>query len=306
MNITLQQLEAFLEISRKKSFSLAAESLHLSQPAVSLSIKKMEDELGICLFDRTTREVRLTEAGKFLYSKVERISSNLENCLSELKEMATGTHGTIIISCLPSLAALILPEIIVAFTKKFPKIKIFIKDELADGIIHSVRSGESHLGISIFKKNIENLEFTPLLYDKFYVLCRKDHPLASQKTVAWDELNNYKIVTMPIETSVRQQLEATFTKNGRHLRPVQEASFLATLGGMVKADIGVTLLPSFTFPLLPNHNDLEKILFTDPVIEREIGLLNCNIFSSTPSVDVFKKEIHSIIKNDISYHLDSE
>lgn len=272
MNISIQQLEAFLEVSRQKSFSHAAKTLCLSQPALSTSINKLEATLGIQLLTRSTRVIRLTQAGKRFLPHVELMLNGLKNAVSELQEMAAGSSGSLVISCLPSVAAYILPQIIMAFNRRYPKISIHVKDELANGVIKSVGSGESDLGISILPNRDHQLHFVPLISDRYYVTCRKDHPLAGKKEVSWSELKQHHFLSMNRNTSVRQQLDETFIRQGREFIPFQEVSFLATIGAMVKSGLGVTLLPSLTFPLL-GYPDFAKILFVDPIIERMIGVL---------------------------------
>ncbi|NKB28489.1 MAG: LysR family transcriptional regulator [Rhodobacteraceae bacterium] len=163
MNITLNQLRAFVAVARERSFTRAAEALATSQPSISLLIKQLETALGLKLFDRTTKELHLTaEAANFLPT-IERLNEDLDAALQDLLATAERRRGRVSLAVLHSIATNVLPDTVASFAAKYPNIRISVRDDNTKAICQQVRNGEVDLGVAGHVDGDADLMFEPLL-----------------------------------------------------------------------------------------------------------------------------------------------
>src|SRR5579871_5280743 len=142
MNISLRQLRVFLAVARQRHFRRAAEQLHLSQPAVSRHIAELEAELGLRLFDRTTREVLPTETGRYLESAIERVLDELEGVLEHVHSEGERRRGKVRVASVPTLSASLMPACIADCHQRYPELTIQLHDQAQTHVLDSVRGGE--------------------------------------------------------------------------------------------------------------------------------------------------------------------
>ena len=148
MNITLRQIRAFVSVSRLGSFTRAATALNLTQPTLTVQIRRLEEALDIRLFDRTTRSVVLTRIGTNLLPVFERMVGDLDAAIDETKEVPAMTRGVVRIAALPSVAAAILPQAINTFRSHYPGASFVVRDVVASRVVELVRDGTVDLGIT--------------------------------------------------------------------------------------------------------------------------------------------------------------
>jgi DNA-binding transcriptional LysR family regulator len=148
MDLNMRQVRAFVSVAHLKSFTRAATLLHISQPALTVQIRKLEEILGIRLLDRNSRTVDITRVGRELIPIFQRILHELDNVVVDTRALATQQHGVVRIAALPSFAAGLLPGIISRFRKANPRITFVVKDAIASKVNASVRSEEVDIGIT--------------------------------------------------------------------------------------------------------------------------------------------------------------
>lgn len=272
MNVTLRQLQAFRQVAEQASFSKAAERIGLSQPALSATIRKLEETLGVRVFDRTTRQVVLTAEGEELLKLATRMVDEFEAVAGDLQDYLARRRGRVVVAALPTAAAVVLPPVIARFRAANPGIDIRMHDGLHDAILEQVRSGAADFGITVEPRDREEFRFEPLLADRFVLVCRPEHPLAGRTGVTWAEMAAYPTVAMSRTTSVRQLMDLACAQAGVAIQPLYEASHLATIGGLVGAGSGVAALPSLALPLL-SFAGLASVPLEAPVMERGIGIV---------------------------------
>ncbi|MBU2320701.1 MAG: LysR family transcriptional regulator [Gammaproteobacteria bacterium] len=263
--MNIKQVKAFLAVAQSMSFASAATQLHLSQPALSLSIKSLEDNLGGKLLTRTTRHIALTPEGEALMPIARRLLAQWENAEDEMKQRFALQLGKITIASMPSFAASLLPKAIRNYHASYPNIQVAIDDVLSDVVVEMVRNNQVELGISFEPSNLVDLSFHPLYEDRFIAILPKNHPLEGQDTICWRALLEYDFITLQRPSSVRAMIESTLHEAGIELNVAFDAHQLATVGRMVSEGMGVAVVPA-----LCRQQAIEQGAICRPVIAPEI------------------------------------
>lgn len=290
INPTPQQLVCFLRVADTGSFSEAARQLAVSQPALSRTIKLMEEALGARLFDRDTRNVVLTPAGAELKPLAQRLTAEFDGAFGELAQFVAGRRGRVTIAALPSIAAVLLPPAIAAFRLDHPKVEILIRDGLSGSVVDAVIDGHAELGLTVQPTPSDRLVYRPLTSDGFGLVCRAEDPLARRKSVPWSVFADHRFIAMAPASSVRAMTDAAFLQAGLAIPPLYECAFLATTGHLVAAGLGVTALPRLTLPLVGAAGLVWRPL-TRPAIRREIGVVTRAGRARSPAGESFLAEL---------------
>jgi len=270
--MTVKQLRAFLAVSQTLSFAQACERLHLSQSALSLTIKALEDGLGGRLFSRTTRAVSLTPEGEALLPLARRLLADWDNAEDELRQRFTLRQGRVALASMPSFAGNLLPAVLRTFRDRYPSISVTVHDVINEQVMEMVRDRQGEIGIAFQPEPSMPLSFTPLYIDRFVAVVPAGSALASQAEVSWSALLEHPFITLQRPSTVRVMLEDHLRPRGRQL-PVQfESHQLATVGRMVASGLGVSAVPA-----LCREQMLELgascVALGDPVIEKPVGIL---------------------------------
>lgn len=270
--ITLQQLEAFVEVARTVNFRAAAQTLHVSQPALSRTIKVIEDALGARLFDRDTRHVELTPAGKELLPIAQRILDNFNSAFSELSQFLEGRSGHVTVAALPSIGVALLPRAIAAFRGAHPHVRFSLLEGPAEVVRAAIDEGRADLAITVRPAADGLLQYRHLLDDAFALLCRRDDPLAAKSTVAWSAFASRTFIAGSFKSSIRPITDAAFLQQGLAVVPAMEYPSIAAAGALVAAGLGLTALPRLALHLISN-DELVSIPLRRPAMSRPIGLV---------------------------------
>lgn len=286
MNPTLRQIRSFVAVSRLGSFTQAAKELHLSQPALTVQIRQLEDGLGVALFDRNTRSVELTRVGCELAPQLERLQEELELVLTQAREQGRGRRGIVRLACIPSFAASVLPDAITAFRQAHPHIAFALKDANWSRVVAMVRSGEVDFGVGD-KATIEpDLEFIQVMDDRMQVVHRQDHPIASLEKVTLAGLAEYPMVMMDPDTSARHTIDEAFAEAGCYPVRACEVMYMATAVAMVRAGLGFTILPASAIEWRA-HDGLAVRRIDEPAFVRRLGLIKKPGRTMPPASEAF-------------------
>lgn len=244
MNITLKQIEAFLALARTLSFSQAAAAVHLSQPALSANIRRLEESLGARLFDRDTRTVSLSVVGREFLDVASGIANQVVSGLDHMQDVVSGNHGQLTIAVAPSVAAGVLPHILIKYKEAYPQIHLKIRDVLTTAGIEMVRAGSADVALLPEQPDADDLEQRILFQDPLVVLCATDHPLASRQNLEWRDIIPHDLIVRDQNSSVRQLLDVQFLKHGRILHPAFEVNHVGTALGLISAGLGIGVVPA--------------------------------------------------------------
>jgi DNA-binding transcriptional LysR family regulator len=272
MNFDLADLRAFVAVAEMNSFRAAATALHLSQPAISRRIEKLESALGIRLFERTTRRISLTAVGRDFSHKARSLLDDLEHSLLSMREVAASQMGEVVIACVPSAAYYFLPRVLAEYHKQYPRIRVRIIDDSANAVLASVTRGEADFGINIIGNQEPDVDFQGILTESFVVACRREHPLASKRSVNWVELAQYDYMTVDRSSGNRLLLDLALAQTDVNLAWCYEAKHVSTLIGLVEAGLGIAVVPRLSMPAA-DHPTLTSVPLTDPSVERMVGLV---------------------------------
>lgn len=243
MNIDVRQLRAFVTVAESGSFTRAAGSLNLSQPALTVQIRKLEEGLGLRLFDRNTRSVALTRSGRELLPALGRILRELDGVVAETRQLSTMQRGIVRLAVLPSFASGVLPEIIADFRRRHPGIGFSIRDVIASRVAELVAAGEADLGLTGGAVLEPDLEILLRSTDRMHAVYPEGHALARRAAIGIADLAGHPLVLMDQATSVRQVVDAAFAAAGIVPLVGAEVTYMASAVGMVRAGLGVAILP---------------------------------------------------------------
>lgn len=248
MNISLRQLRVFLAVARQQHFRRAAESLHLSQPAVSRHIADLEGELGLKLFDRNTREVVPTEAGRYLESAIGRVLDELEGVLAHVHSESERRRGKVHVASVPTLSAGLMPPCIAACARRYPELVIQLHDQAQTLVLDSVRGGEVDFGLAIEPPDTGEFDSELILRDPFVLVCRPDHPLAALDRVPWRKLRGQPLILLDYSSGSRRLIDQAFARREIEPTVVQQTGHTHTAFRMVEAGLGVSVSPALSPP----------------------------------------------------------
>ncbi|MDP3226510.1 MAG: LysR family transcriptional regulator [Acidovorax sp.] len=244
-HLSSRQIDAFIALAEQRSFTRAAALCHLSQPAFSALIRALEDDLGLRLFDRSTRHVDMTPEGQNFLESARRIRAEISNALAAVRDTATLQRGRVAVALLPSLAAGWLPGVLAQYRAAHPGIEIDIADVLSEPCIDRVASGHADFALAAIRADTPALQAEPFCSDNFYLVCPADHPLARRrKAITAADLAAWPFIHLARTSSVRQYLEAALHPQAMHT--LMEVEQLATVMGMVRAGLGISVVPALT------------------------------------------------------------
>lgn len=272
MKITLRQLQCLKAVVEHGNFSRAAVRLGTSQPALSLAVREMEDALGLRLFDRTTRRVTLTDAGRLFWTAAVAGLSEIERGIADLENMAALREGSVTIVATPLLAATLLPAVVDRVRRAHPGLQLRIGDEGTDRILWMVRQGRADLGLGTFRAGEEGIRSTPILTDDLMAFVGAGHPLAGRAAVGWRDLAACRIAAMAPESGLRFLADDQFERLGLRVVPVVEVHQVYTAIGLVAATDMAAILPAYARAAI-HGRPVRALPVTDPVVRRDLSLV---------------------------------
>ena len=239
----LLPLEHFIAVVEERSFSRAAEKVFRTQPAVSQSIKKLEDEIGTPLFARDGPELALTKAGKVLLDYARRMLSLRDEAFHDLAQLESLNAGTVAIAAHESAAFYLLPSALRDYAKKFPRIKIELHCSPISEIPEKVLDREVDLGFVVEKPAFHELRSVPVFSDVLILIAPANHPLAWQRTVCFKDLEQEPLVVHNRCKSTSGMTMQLFRRNNIPFRVAVELSSFECMKSFVQQGVGLAILP---------------------------------------------------------------
>ncbi len=282
INFDLSDLQAFRAVAELGNFRRAAEVVHLSQPAFSRRIDKLEDALGVRLLDRTTRRVNLTAVGRDFARTVQRLLDDLDSSLLAVRGVAATRMGEVTLACVPSTVNYFVSQVIRRYHDSYPRIRVRILDASANEVLAAVARSEADFGINFTGSQEPEIHFEALLQERFVAACRRDHALARRRSVSWAELAEYDYIAVAKSSGNRVLIDQALAQVKGRPQHIYEAQHVTTLLGLVEAGLGVAAVPSLAMPAA-GHPLLVGVPLTDPAVTRRIGLIRRSGRSLSPA-----------------------
>ncbi|RFU47334.1 LysR family transcriptional regulator [Paraburkholderia sp. DHOC27] len=286
MDLNLREIRAFIAVAEAGSFTRAALRLHLSQPALTVQIRRLEEMVGARLFDRNSRNVALTPVGRELLPVLQKSLREMEHVLLDARALSDGSTGTVRIACLPSFAASLLPDLVLDFRQQVPGAAFDIRDVVANGVNALVRSEQVDLGLTGGEPDDPLLEVLHAGEDRLCIVCPLDHPLTKKRRVTLESLTAYPLVLTASGTSVRAVVASAFEEAGVTLAPTCEPMYMMTAVGMVRAGLGLTILPSSAREILAEPS-VVALAIDDARFVRPIALIKKRGRTLPPVTEAF-------------------
>jgi len=282
LNFDLNDLLAFRAVAELGNFRKAAESVHLSQPAFSRRIDKLEQALGVRLLERTTRRVELTTVGRDFERRVRHLLDELDNTLLGIRGVAATRMGEVTVACVPSTVYYYLSQVIRRYHMDSPKVRVKVFDAGANESLAAVARGEADFGINFMGAQEGDLDFTPLIEERFVAACRRDHPMAKMRRVTWSQLSEYDYIAVSRTSGNRLLLDQALVGVPGLPQSIYETQHVTTMLGLVEAGLGVAAVPAMAMPGA-DHPLLVKVPLVDPIVTRKIGLIRRRGRSLSPA-----------------------
>lgn len=244
-----RRLQVFATVARLLSFTKAAESLHMTQPAVTFQIRQLEEYFNTRLFDRTHNRITLTEAGELVKQYADQIIGMYKEMDNEVRTLTGDIQGPLLIGASTTIGEYFIPGIVGSYQNNFPDVKVRLHVANTNGIIHMVENNEIDIGIVEGPVNNKNLVKEVIWNDELVLVCPVDHALATHKKLAIPDVLDYPFISREEGSGTREVLENYLTK--RKIEPdsiniIMEFGSPESIKSVVTAGLGVSILSAAT------------------------------------------------------------
>lgn len=269
MNLSTRQLRAFLQVARVGNFTRAAEQAHITQAGLSILIREMEKQLGCRLFDRTTRVVSLTPAGRRLLPVVERMVTDLDDVAAELGAEGDAARQTLRIAATPLVSSNLLPQVFASFREAHPQVSLRLFDAGLRDVEAMVTAGEADVGLGFFFKAAPGLAREPV--GRFHLMRVAPMDEAGEPgavgSAPWSALRGAELVGLPPGNPIQKVIDQHLAAIGRADAQRTVFNFFGTLISMVEAGFGTAVMPTFALAACRRHR-----VRTDVLTKPKVGL----------------------------------
>lgn len=245
---TLQQLRLFEAVARHGNFTRAAEAIHLTQPAVSIQIKRLEETLGVSLFEQMGKKIYLTAAGKELYETCRDVFERLASFEGKLEELRGEVAGPLNLAAVTT-AKYFLPHYLGAFLRRYPKVVPQLKASNRARIVERLEANEDDIYIMATLPERSDIEIHPFLKDELVVFAHPKHPLAKIKRIPLEQLSGERLISREAGSGIRMTFERLLAEKGLALEPYMELGSGEAIKQAVMSGIGVGVLSTFSLKL---------------------------------------------------------
>lgn len=290
----LRQLRYFISVADFCSFTRAAEHERIAQPSLSQQIRKLEDELGVRLFDRLGRRIRLTDFGERFRDRARRILAEVDGVRSEVDEFLGLRRGSVSVGAIPTVAPYLLPPALARFRQICPQVEVHVKEDLTHSLLEQLTSGRLDLGILSLPVRHPALVTLPLLEEPMSLAVPRSHPLwKRRRKVTLRELANEPFLLLREGHCFREDVLRTCNRLRVTPNVVFEAGQLETLIAMVGTGVGVTLLPRMA-RAAARLQRIGLVEFSPPHPVRTIGLVRARGKFTSPAAEAFMRTLEEV------------
>lgn len=273
--MNLRDLRYLLALADHRHFGRAAEASHVSQPTLSTQIRKLEEELGVVLFERAPRKVMLTDAGAAIAQRARRVLAEVE----QMREIARQAHdpeaGTLRLGLFPTLGPYLLPHVVGPLHQRYPKLELLLVEEKTEALLGRLREGRVDAAVLALPVDDDALEHAPLFDEPFVLAVPERHAFAPAqgKRLTLDALRDEHLLLLEDGHCLRDQALDICRLAGADEKDGFRATSLETLRQMVAAGVGMTLLPVLAVkPPVPPQPNLRLLPFAKPAPSRRLAL----------------------------------
>lgn len=291
---TLTQLEYIIAVDEHKNFSRAAEDCHVSQPSLSAQVHKIEDELGIVIFDRSKKPIITTSQGEEVIKRAKVVLSECRK-LVDVGTNEKGVSGYFHLGVIPSVAPYLIPLFIEEFSNSYPDVKLKISELKTEDIVKALYDDKLDAGLLVTPLHDDKIIERTLYYEKFHVFASKNHELYKRKIISDSDLDANSVWLLEEGHCLRDQVIriCSLSRSTSVLENVNFASgSMETLINLVRKGRGYTLIPELATSNLPeteHKNNLKQ--FKKPIPTREVSIVHSRSFLKQNIIDALEEKI---------------
>ncbi|WKN29729.1 LysR substrate-binding domain-containing protein [Porifericola rhodea] len=299
--MTIEQLQYAFSVYQRLSFVKAAEESFVSQPALTMQVKKLEEEIGFPLFDRARKPLKVTPAGKKFMEKAQETLLSFKGLEQLATELNAGEQDHIKVGIIPTLAPFLLPLFVRQFHKQYPKLELHINELTTEEVLQLIQEGELDAGIIVTPVVAKGLSASPLFYEQFYLYVADDHPYYKQKAIRLSDIKAKDLWLLKEGNCFRSQVNdlCQLGKKNDHQHFTYQSSSISSLMRIVEHQGGVTFVPELaTLGLSAEQENMLKPIKGDKVV-REISLIRSRFFHKQRALD----KLQQLILENIPSHM---
>jgi len=303
--MTITQLEYILAVNNYKSFSIAANHCFVTQPTLSMQIQKLEEELGVVIFDRSRNPITATDIGEQLIRQAKVILEERDRFQNIIENVKGEFTGILKVGIIPTIAPFLLPLFLQSFIDKYPKVELIFDELTTSEIVSGIHKSTLDFGILALPINDSGIVEESLYYEPFVAFIPEKHKLFSKEKINVDDLYVNDLLLLKEGHCLREQtlkVCRTSEKEWRddHNKILFEFGSLDTLINLVQQNFGITLLPYLSVRYMKDDFQLNLVReFTKPVPKREIGIVYSKSFIKKQLVNALKKEILNTVPKEL-------
>lgn len=296
--MTLQQLEYLIALDDYRHFVKAAESCFVTQPTLTMQLKKLEDEIGLQLFDRQKKPLRPTEAGEQIIRKARQIIGEVGDLKAFVSNETEEFDGEFTLAVIPTLAPYILPLFLPNFIQEYPSTKLIIQEMQTAQILDALQKGALDMGLLVTPLEEKHIREIPLFEEPFYLFLPEKHPLQNIKKIDPKELDSETMLFLEEGHCFRDQALSICSNRTSKNKPAFEykSGSIETLKSLVRENLGYTLVPKLS--ILDNLHDKHVKEFTEPIPVREVSLAVHKSFSKEALIEALRDSILKALPKD--------
>jgi DNA-binding transcriptional LysR family regulator len=239
----IDEIAQFRALAAEGHPALAAEALGVSQSTLTRSLARLEQEMGVELFDRRRGHLELNQYGEILLAHAARAESELENARARIEALRDPSGGTVSVAYVSSFGGWLIPRVVSEYRGLFPDIRFVLRGGTADTVLDALRDGAADIAFLSPDPRDQDIEWHPLTAERLVLGVPEGHPLAGREDVSVPDLEQYDLVALRTGSGLRHIADAYFSAHGVVMSPVVEVTELSTLRGLVRDGVGVALIP---------------------------------------------------------------
>jgi LysR family hydrogen peroxide-inducible transcriptional activator len=272
--MNLRDLHYLVALSEYKHFGRAAEASFVSQPTLSTQIRKLEDELGVALVERTSRNVLLTDVGREIALRARDVLNEVEQIKSIARRTIDPESGTVRLGIIPTLGPYLLPHMVPRIRERFPRLELLLIEEKTENILRQLREGRIDAGILALPVHDHQLHIEKLFAEPFVLAVPEGNPLVGHPSLKLGDLAEQSILLLEDGHCLRDQALEVCQMAGASEKAGFRATSLETLRHMVAANVGITLLPTLAVkPPIPQVDHVRLVRFSGRPPSRHIAMV---------------------------------
>jgi LysR family hydrogen peroxide-inducible transcriptional activator len=292
--MNLRDLHYLVALAEHRHFGRAAEACFVSQPTLSTQIKKLEDELGVALVERTPRKVLLTDVGRDIANRARDVLNEVEQIKGVARRTIDPESGTVRLGIFPTLGPYLLPHVIPVVRERFPRLELLLVEEKTETVLHRLREGKLDVGILALPIHDDSLHTEFLFEEPFLLAVPQSHPLAKHPALKLSDLSDQSLLLLEDGHCLRDQALEVCHMAGAGEKSGFRATSLETLRQMVASNVGITLLPTLAVkPPVAQAPNLQLVEFSGHAPSRRIAM----VWRKSSAMGSFLKQLAGVFKD---------